>query len=992
MVNAYIGNPYKLVFPLLCNGYLNLNYDNPVTHTIAAQESSGVLVNNGSGYGDNASTTIAVDTVDATTKFTVGDTVYDDAGVSIGTITVITATLITLATVNTEPLNNDENLKKNITSTHEARDKPLWAHDGSFTLEAIITPYDVNGVASRTNGKDGILDSQKTPPYPDAGNEGQASRANYESVAYLGYLSQHLTQKMMIFHNSNVKLYLKNTTESSYNQPAEYKVMAEITQDGATQTIESETVITATNRLIGYYDPSAYYDGHSTSYRQLSTTATGSNPQGTVTISGYSGLPVNVKATGQIVVSGVPTHYVSPVTATGSITIANQNNFKVDVAASGSTAGHVKFGAIPNSATDSNLTEYIQVTNEDGTVVTRWFAVDGATNGDQLTGGSWPSNSYSYARSTSDTVIASNFAASINRYNAGWSGSASADSDPADGSASPPSICALFTGGVAGSAPNRKGADGDITLGNGLPGGISRVQIVGGANELILGETTGSADTNINYISITDSASTTKNYFPSETNSTGSTGTRTLDNSSTVSVVYFNWGGVNANSNCATALAAAINHANGHPSTITATTNSAVVNLSHDITGTPGNSATLAKTNTADSVATISGANFTGGVSQANNSNTPFIQLINAAGTPVTKKYVPVANGDAITTTTSQTIGSVSGAVAFQVGANVTATAANLETAIEHANGHSGSISVSNSSGTLTLTQGTVGAAGNTAITQNNLANVGDTDFSGGTTPDGYVSIRDSQNTLKKYKASTVEVTGTTDGTYTFFRKETNNDTTTTNLETAIDGSNGHNGTLITTRASNVLTCKLNVPAMGSAALALSGINSGASVGNFSATNNNNVEVASGEAEDIGKGSKIYDSTAKLIGTVLSVATDTITLAATPATNITSTVYTDHLKEAMYLEQMFKISLVSFKNGSLELHLNNELIAKTPHSLGGIQLHASDCKIGRGANNNEQFFGELFEICMTTANRPSPTLKTLSPGFSDILFYYTFEG
>ena len=88
---------------------------------------------------------------------------------------------------------------------------------------------------------------------------------------------------------------------------------------------------------------------------------------------------------------------------------------------------------------------------------------------------------------------------------------------------------------------------------------------------------------------------------------------------------------------------------------------------------------------------------------------------------------------------------------------------------------------------------------------------------------------------------------------------------------------------------------------------------------------------------------------------------------------------------------MFKISLVVFKEGNLELHVNNELVAKDTHTLGGIQLHARDCQIGRGANNNEQFFGELFEIGMTTANRPSPTLKTLSPGFSDILFYYTFE-
>ena len=31
VVNAYVGNPYKLVFPLFSNGYLLLNYDDAVT-------------------------------------------------------------------------------------------------------------------------------------------------------------------------------------------------------------------------------------------------------------------------------------------------------------------------------------------------------------------------------------------------------------------------------------------------------------------------------------------------------------------------------------------------------------------------------------------------------------------------------------------------------------------------------------------------------------------------------------------------------------------------------------------------------------------------------------------------------------------------------------------------------------------------------------------------------------------------------------------------
>ena len=919
MVSAYVGKPYKLVFPLLCKGYLNINYDEPVT------------------VGSDGSTNVA-----------------------------------------------------------SARLRPLWAHKDTFTLEALITPYDVNGIGSGTAGRHGILDSTKTPPYP---NDTLSNRnTTYESVGYLGEgaSAAYLTHKLMLFHNTNLKLYLQNTTSSSYNQPAEYKIVAEVTSGGVTKTIQSDTVIKPVNTLRNYYDSSAYYDIASTSYQRVSTSATGSNPQGTITISNYNNLPVDVKATGQIVVSGTPTHYVSPVKATSTITIAGQANFKTDVFPAVSTGGHIKFGAVPDSATDSDTTEFIQITKEDGGEVTKWFAVDGATNGAALTGGSWPAGARAYTRSTDVAVLVTNLANAINAYNAGWAGSASAGADPFDTSLAPPTNSISLTGGIAGSAPNRKGADGDITLGSGLPSQIERVQISGGANELIQGETTGhTADSNINYITITDSAGNARNYFPSHDNTnqaTTSTGTRTLDDSSTVSVRYFRWASGGSNNDAAAALTSAINANSGHGSTITATRVNNVITLTHDLIGTAGNSATLAKTNTADSVATISGSNFTGGTNQANQINTPYIELTDAAGSAVTKKYVPVANGDAIATSTTQTIGSVSGAVAFQVGADATATAANLETAIEHANGHDGSILVSNSSGTLTLTQNIAGTAGNTSINQNNLANVADTDFSNGATPDAYISITDSQGTLRKYKADTTRANGTSGNGYVYFKRETDNNTTTANLEVAIDSTNGHDGTIITTDSSNVLTCKLNVPTMGSAAISLAGISSGASVSNFSATNNNDIEVSSGEASEIGKGNKIYDSSSTLIGTVSSVSGTTITLTSTPATNITSTIYTDHLKEAFYLEDMHKICLVYHKNGSIELWMNNELLVKESHTLTTWQLDASDCQIGRGASNAEQFFGEIYEISMTKNKIPTTTLKTLSPSYSDILFYYKFEG
>jgi len=79
-------------------------------------ESSGVLFNE-SNISGNAQTTLTVDTVDATTKFRAGDTLFDDTGASIGTISAVTATLITLTANNSVAVNNNENLMRSIPMT-----------------------------------------------------------------------------------------------------------------------------------------------------------------------------------------------------------------------------------------------------------------------------------------------------------------------------------------------------------------------------------------------------------------------------------------------------------------------------------------------------------------------------------------------------------------------------------------------------------------------------------------------------------------------------------------------------------------------------------------------------------------------------------------------------------------------------------------------------------------------------------------------------------
>ena len=1011
MVNAFIEDSYKLVFPLFCDAYLNIDYDQAVNHANNAVESSGVLVNNGSGIGATSTTTIAVDTIDATTKFSIDDTVYDDTGAVVGVVSAVTATQITLAANNAVALSNDENLKKNITPTSSLRDRSIWSDDedvgiaNGFVIEAVITPYDVNGSGSRASGRHGVLDSQKTPPYP---TDDITDRTGYESVDYL-HASNYLTQKMMLFHNQYLKFYLENTTSSSYNQPAEYKIKAELSNAvGSTATIQSNTVISAESSLHGYYDPSGYYNGMTTKYQRVSTTATGSNPTSTVTISAFNSLERNTKSTGQIVISGDIANYTSPVNATGSVTIANRNGLNTDVLPVAESTV-IKFGYQPVASDNTNVNNYIQIVSEDGGTTTKWFARSSGTNGAALSGSNgtftWPANSRQYNIGGDLSTTASNFSQAVNGYNEGFQGTVS---NPAQNTGATfgdnDTYDITMTAEIQGSAPNRVGAtSATLTFGTTFASintdsgnsanTIAGANFSGGVDENIVGESSGNtADSSINYITIANGAGLTKNYFPAHDSgqATGSTGIRTLDNSSTVSVVYFNFASNGSNADAAEALKDAINHSNGHSSSIQATRSNAVVNLTHGSSGTGGNSATLAKTNVADSVATISGANFTGGVNEANASSTPYIQLVDNEGSPTTKKYVPVKNGDALGNGNNGggSIGDVSGGIAFQEGASATATANNLRIAIGHSNGHNGTITTDSAgSATINLTQNTIGA-NTTAIGLGNLpSNISVTNFSGGATPDNYIGLTDAAGTLKKYKASTHEVTGTTDGTYVFYRAQTNDNTTATNLETAIDSSNGHNGTLITTRTNDEIAVKLNQAAVGSSAVSENV--TGATATSFSTTQTNNVEVGSGEADNIGAGNKIYDSSSTLIGTVSSVSGDTIVLTATPATAITSTIYTDQLKEALYLEQVYKVSLV-YSKSVLELYLNNDLVKKATHTLTPFHLHHSDCKIGRGANNAEQFFGELFEISMHKGKRPSSTQKTLTPGYSDIMFYYTF--
>ena len=125
----------------------------------------------------------------------------------------------------------------------------FWSHEGSFTFQSIITPYEINGNGTYQNRVNlgstslGIgqtrLDSKKIMPNHDD------SLATSTTLQDLNYLSRanRLSHEMMIFNNDNFKVSLLNDTTHAQNQPAEYKIEVQVKIGSTTKTVTTNKVI-----------------------------------------------------------------------------------------------------------------------------------------------------------------------------------------------------------------------------------------------------------------------------------------------------------------------------------------------------------------------------------------------------------------------------------------------------------------------------------------------------------------------------------------------------------------------------------------------------------------------------------------------------------------------------------------------------------------------------------------------------------------------------
>jgi len=119
----------------------------------------------------------------------------------------------------------------------------LWGINDSFTIETILTPYDVNGFGWKTKntnnpvdayGVDDNYQTEKSIPSIETITARTHTASICQSERFLEYISRIDSGSstslnndgyiMPIFYNTHIELYLQNTTLTSHNQPAEYQI------------------------------------------------------------------------------------------------------------------------------------------------------------------------------------------------------------------------------------------------------------------------------------------------------------------------------------------------------------------------------------------------------------------------------------------------------------------------------------------------------------------------------------------------------------------------------------------------------------------------------------------------------------------------------------------------------------------------------------------------------------------------------------------------
>jgi hypothetical protein len=161
----------------------------------------------------------------------------------------------------------------------------VFGHTNSFTIESVITPYDLNGngykLAATNNpaGVSGIVDSKKT--FPNV-QDYSTTEAQFQDYKYSPDTTR-ITSAMSLFHSSTVQLELLNATLTTHNQPAEYKIRFTVNGDTLTSDaiIQSRILSTGTTTFTPGPTNNVYHSGDDEVLYQSTLVAPNSHTDGT---------------------------------------------------------------------------------------------------------------------------------------------------------------------------------------------------------------------------------------------------------------------------------------------------------------------------------------------------------------------------------------------------------------------------------------------------------------------------------------------------------------------------------------------------------------------------------------------------------------------------------------------------------------------------------------------------------------------------------------
>ena len=139
----------------------------------------------------------------------------------------------------------------NVPSTSDNQAYGIFSHEGSFTFEAILTPYDINGFGQYSaTARPTVTATTKVMP---SAIFSDASSANPQSNEYMP-IANRLVHEMNLFSSTNLTISLVNSTLHNENQPAEYKIKVTIKIAGTDYTVTTDnTVINATSGFGWFY-------------------------------------------------------------------------------------------------------------------------------------------------------------------------------------------------------------------------------------------------------------------------------------------------------------------------------------------------------------------------------------------------------------------------------------------------------------------------------------------------------------------------------------------------------------------------------------------------------------------------------------------------------------------------------------------------------------------------------------------------------------------